>query len=231
MLGCGEPSVLHFRASGVGLVDYICYLSRSKVDGLYDQIHPERHEDITEQEQVERANSVDVQGGLSLGQIVNLFRGGITYGRRNVIQRERKVRVTYVEKLREILLNIAVDHGDIPNLQDALVSGARDSLYYFHTGVFSCATPVEESTAREDLVVTLRSPVGGRTLLLDCSLRFFSESADRDGAFLIHSGNSRFFAGRLTLRMSGVIVLLGVTETEILGTPLFLQLSSTAAVL
>lgn len=205
-------------------MDYICYLSRSKVDGLHAQLQPEQFHDITEQTITEASDTRDVQAGLSVGNIVSLFKGGITYGRKNVIQRERKVKVAYVEKLREVLLNIAVDHGNVPDIAEALATGRRDSVFYFHEGPFRVETPVSSPTVAD--VVTLRSSAGTHALLLDCSLRYFSEGPEPDGTFLLHSGNHRFFTGGMSLAMSGVFVLLGIQQDQVLGSPLYLQLSA-----
>ncbi|MFC8449794.1 hypothetical protein [Kitasatospora sp. NPDC057223] len=205
-------------------MDYICYLSRSKIDSLYLQLHPDGLDEVTEQVVDERSRTADLQAGLSLGQIVSLFKGGITYGRRNVIQRERKVKTAYVEKLADVLINIAVDHGDVPDIGAAPASGPPGSVYYFHRGSFRVETPVSAPTVED--VVTLRSPVGDRTLYLDCSLRYFSEGPEPDGRFLLHSGNHRFFTGDLSLTLQGVFVLFQAENRKIFGTPLYLQLSA-----
>ncbi|MEV6110612.1 hypothetical protein AB0M28_38820 [Streptomyces sp. NPDC051940] len=209
-------------------LDYICYISRSKVDGLHAQLHPEQDGEITEQVVTERSNSGDLQAGLSLGQIVSLFKGGITYGRRNVIQRERKIKTAYTEKLREVLLAIAADHGNVPDIRDTLPAHGFDSVYYFYEGAFRVQSPVSSPTVAD--VVTLRSTTGDRTVHFDCSLRYFSEGPEADGQFLLHSGNHRFFTGGLSLTLSGVFVLLGAEGDDIFGTPLYLQLSASGMV-
>lgn len=206
-------------------MDYICYLSRSKVDSLHAQLAPELYDEVVEQVMSERAGNGNVRAGLSVGGIVSLFNGGITYGRKNVIQRERKVKAAYVHKLREVLLNIAAEHGDIPDVVDAVASGSLDSIFYFHSGPFRVTTPVSNPTVAD--VVTLRSGFGEHSLLLDCSLRYFSEGPEADDSFLLHSGNRRFFTSGMSLVLSGAFVLLAHREREIVGTPLYLQLSPT----
>lgn len=203
-------------------MDYICYISRTKVDSLHGQFDPVRSSDVTEQVISEQSGVRDLRMGLSLGHIVSLFNGGLTYGRKNVIQRERKVKIAYVEKLRDVLLTIAVDHGDVPDIREAISSG-QGGTYYFYDGLFRIERPVENPTSAD--IVTLRSSFGSRNLLLDCSLRFFSEGPEPDGTFLLHSGNYRFFGGQLQMRMSTVFALLGVQGTDVVGTPLYLQLS------
>lgn len=205
------------------VVDYICYISRTKVDSLHAQLDPERSSEFTEQVISEQSGVRDLRMGLSLGNILSLFNGGLTYGRKNVIQRERTVKLAYIDKLRDVLLTIAADHGDVPDIREAISSG-QSGTYYFYDGPFRIEIPVENPTSAD--IVTLRSSFCGRTLLLDCSLRFFSEGPEPDGTFLLHSGNYRFFAGQLQMRMSTVFALLGVQGTDVVGTPLYLQLSS-----
>lgn len=205
-------------------MDYICYISRSKVDNLHAQLEPEKWDDTVEQVVVEKPGGRELRAGLFAGGIMSLFQGGITYGRKNVIQRERKVKIAYVEKLREVLLGIAADHGDIPDIREALSANRLDSVYYFHEGLFTVRDFPAEPTSSD--VVTLHSSVGKRSLLLDCSLRYFSEGPEPDGTFLIHSGNHRFFTGGLALPLSGVFVLLGLQDEAVVGTPLYLRLAA-----
>jgi hypothetical protein len=75
-------------------------------------------------------------------------------------------------------------------------------------------------------VVTLQSQVGPAQLNLDCSLRFFSEGNEPDGRFLLHSSNASFFTGEINLHLETVIVLLSHKENNLVGSPLFLKLSS-----
>ncbi|GAA1554110.1 hypothetical protein GCM10009789_04440 [Kribbella sancticallisti] len=206
-------------------MDYICYISRSKVDSLHAQLQPEQYSDITEQLTNEVSKSGELQAGVPLGPLANLFKGGASYGRRNVIQVERKVKTAYVEKLRDVLLAIATDHGDIPDLRDAdLSEQPLRSVYYFYEGAFRVVGAVTETAMPE--VVTLRSSLGRRKLLVDCSLRYFSENPDPTGPIRLHSGNYAFFTRGLKVRMSGVLVVSGVQGREVSGSPLYLQLSS-----
>lgn len=203
--------------------DYFCYVSRSKVDMLWSQLQPEQVEEIVEQVSREHDRSAEIRAGFSLAAIVKMFDGGITYGRRNTIQRERKIKIAYTEKLREVLLVIAAASGDIPSLDDAPASQPLRSLYYWFEG--DCLTSAPAHPTVED-VVRIRSKCGNRQVLLDCSLRFFSEGPEADGRFLLHSGNRSFFNEEISLNLSGVIVVLKDLGHALIGTPLFLRLNS-----
>jgi hypothetical protein len=204
-------------------VDYICYISRSKVDSLLSILEPEQFGEVTEQVTNERSRSTELKTGLSVAAIGNLFGGGITYGRRDVIQRERKVKTAYVHKLNDVLLAIAADHGDIPDLHDVISGAAPPAIYVYFEGRFT-ADPLSRSPNVSE-VVTLRSDVSGRPLLLDCSLRYFSESST-EGPFLLHSGNSGFFLSGRALHLSGVLVLMDADGDEVYGSPLYLKLDA-----
>lgn len=60
------------------------------------------------------------------------------------------------------------------------------------------------STPHVDAVVTLETDVADRPLLLDCSLRNFSEGPQADGSFGLTSTNTRFFRGGLELPMTTI---------------------------
>ena len=204
-------------------MDYICYISRAKVDQLHEQLNPQIVLEQTERVTRERKRSSSVDAGLNVAGIVNLFKGGITYGRSEVLQQDQKIKLAYTEKLRDVLLAIAADHGEIPDVEEAFAVSQIDKLYYYYSGSFH-VDPLRNAPQIED-VLTISSRIGAHQLELDCSIRYFSES-DKDGSrFLIHSGNQAFFSGRVRLNFSTVFILLGVNGYRVVGTPLYLQLA------
>jgi hypothetical protein len=190
------------------------------VDQLYEVASPEAVEEWTERERRERKLDAKATAGLSVAGIANLFGGEIAYGSGSVVEKEQKRRVRYVEKLRDVLLTIAADHGEIPALADCLQDSAF-GLYIHHAGTFQVTEPVTDT--RSDQIVTLRSAVDATTLLLDCSLKFFS-SADEQGRLLVHSGNFRFFERQMPLNLETVFIFLNRDGGEIVGSPLYLRL-------
>jgi hypothetical protein len=64
-----------------------------------------------------------------------------------------------------------------------------------------------------------------RKLVLDCSLRFFSNGNQPDGTFQMNSLNNRFFSEGMPLTLESVFILLGQNDREVIGSPLFLKLS------
>jgi hypothetical protein len=89
---------------------------------------------------------------------------------------------------------------------------------------FRIRQPISE--AKVDQVITVGSSVEHRPLLLDCSLRHFSEG-DSSGSFNLSSANARFFSGEISLHMDSVFLLLGHDRKRIIGSPLYLRLFDT----
>lgn len=203
-------------------MDYFCYISRSKIDQLYGSLDPEGTDEWTEQQSTEQNFDSSLKSDLTLGGIFSLFSGGIGYGRKGVVQRERKVKIEYVEKLRRVLVAVARD-APIPALGNAVMSKRFDSLYFHHAGTFAVKDAVSDDDPEP--VATIQSNIGETRLSLDCSLRYFSEGNEPDGRFILHSGNSRFFAGKISLQMDCVFLLLHRDSAEIVGTPLYLKLA------
>ncbi len=93
--------------------------------------------------------------------IIPLFRIGGSYGQKGVIQREAKVKRSYVAKLDDVCMAIARE-GEIrpaTTVGDDTAGG-----WFHHTGRFKVAEPVTNPTA--DAVVTL---VAGRGTVSSCS--------------------------------------------------------------
>ena len=113
-------------------MDYFCYISRSKVDQLYHALFPGETDEWTEQESTEQKVDSSLNADLNVARIFSIFKGGISYGRKGIIQRERKVKLEYVEKLRRVLL-AAARQAPIRAVSQALQTGEFGSLYFHHT--------------------------------------------------------------------------------------------------
>ena len=87
-------------------MDYFCYISRSKVDQLYQNISRDVDEWI-EKQTTEHDFGPDLGGELSIAGILKLFKGDITYDRKGIIQKEKKIKVQYRDKLYKVLMTIA----------------------------------------------------------------------------------------------------------------------------
>jgi hypothetical protein len=203
----------------VGGVEYFCYISRNKVDQLYERLDTEALYEITELRSKETSSSADAQVNWNILHIISLFRIGGSYGRKGVIQREAKVKRSYMAKLDDVCMAIARE-GEIRPA--AAVGDGTAGGWFHHTGRFRVAEPVASPTA--DAVITLVAGLGSRKLLLDCSLRNFSEGALPDGSFSLNSANARFFSGDLAMTMKSLFLLLDAGQDRVIGSPLFLKL-------
>lgn len=198
-------------------IEYFCYVSRNKVDQLYQQIDPQADYEVTELAKEE----TDRKSDWKVGQVLTLFSAGRSYGKKSVLQREAKVKRTYLEKLERVLHALTEDT-PIPPATDLDRWDADRVAYYHHTGRFRVAQ--HDFDLRTDAVVTLTTSVGNRQLLLDCSLRNFSEGPMPDGRFALNSANERFFRRDLELTMTTVFLALEVGQLRVVGSPLFLKL-------
>ena len=201
-------------------MDYLCYISRTKVDSLFSQLDSEQYSDALQHISSEQTRAVSL--GSKLGKAIGVVQGDLTFGRKDTIQLERKVKTAYVAKLRSVLLAIAADHGEIPDIEDLLLGRAvGDQIHYDGEGKFGVAHT--KIVLAESDVVELTAKENGSTLHLSCSFRFFSEG--HEGGYLIHSGNNLFFQGIIKVQLGGVFILLDRQGNDIYGTPLYLKLS------
>src|SRR5262249_40178798 len=69
-------------------VEYFCYISRNKVDQLYQQLDPNADYELKEIEQKDSTITADARANLGIGSIISLFRVGGSYGKKGRIQRE-----------------------------------------------------------------------------------------------------------------------------------------------
>ncbi|ONI75244.1 hypothetical protein ALI144C_41675 [Actinosynnema sp. ALI-1.44] len=199
-------------------IEYFCYVSRNKIDQLYQQVDPEAEYEVTELAKQE----TDRKSDWKVGQVLKLFSSGRSYGKKDVLQRERKVKQTYLEKLERVMLALASETA-IPAASDLDRWDAGLSAYYHHSGVFRFGQGIADLST--SAVVTLKSSIGQRPLLLDCSLRNFSEGPQADGSFQLTSANNRFFSEGMPLTMTTVFLLLEAGQSRVVGSPLFLKLS------
>jgi hypothetical protein len=210
-------------------MDYFCYIARSKVDQLYQSLSEQSVEEWVEKRMTEHDVAVDAKADWNIARVVQLFKAGITYGRKGVIQREQKVKLHYVQKLRVVLLSIAAQRA-IPSLELALLRPPLAGRYFYVDAAFRVVQPVGHG-ASSTQVVTLAATVSGHDLVLDCSLGNFSEGNQPEGHFSVNSTNARFFGdAAMPLQLEAVIVLLASLNSEIVATPLFLKLSDASPV-
>jgi hypothetical protein len=208
------------------MIEYFCYVSRNKVDQLYEQLNPEADYELTELRQNETSLSADAHMDWGIGQLLSLFRIGGTYGKKGMIQRELKIKQSYMTKLEMVSLALAKQAPILPATEISQ-DPSTSSGWFHHSGLFRVETSV--SNPRVDAIVTLTTPLQDRLLLLDCSLRNFSEGPLADGTFVLSSANARFFLADTTLAMTTMFLLIESSATRVVGSPLFLKITVDSA--
>ena len=151
-----------------------------KWNQLYHAHNPADPDEWTEHESSEQKLDTSLNADFNIAKIFSIFKGGISYGRTGTIQRERKLKLEYVEKLRRVLITVARE-APIPSLDMAVERGEFRSLYFHHAGSF-----VISETRCTSRFGRRRYPCKQKStesrFLLDSSLRFFSEGNEPDGS-------------------------------------------------
>jgi hypothetical protein len=209
-----------------GMIEYFCYVSRNKVDQLYEQLNPEADYELTELRKKETSLTADAHMNWGIGHLLSLFRVGGTYGKKGMIQRELKIKQSYMTKLEAVSLALAKQTPILP-AEEIPQGSSTSSGWFHHSGLFRVETAV--SNPRVDAVVTLTTALPNRLLLLDCSLRNFSEGPMADGTFTLSSANARFFLGDAALPMTTIFLLIESTAGRVVGSPLFLKITVDSA--
>jgi hypothetical protein len=176
-------------------VEYLCYVSRDKID----QLSPDE-------------SSAEPCATDLLPQLQLLLESGISYGRPDILQREASLKRDYVRKLQRFLRSHAQDV--IPFQPGAVAPGLfwlRDEFYV-------------EKIDPQTLIASLVSMNGSRKLVLHCSLANFSNKCIDGRHFRPTSTNYAFFSEQLPVTLETVFYLISAKGDESYGSPLFLKL-------
>lgn len=188
---------------GVSSVDYFCYVSHSKVERM--------HATMT----ATLAHGTEpVHPGVEA-----LFRDGGTFGRPHLLHGGSLDRPQLMRRLRQVLAGLA-EQGAITELEEE--EPPYDARYLHYAGVFQSQPPPGGGTVDPALEVVRLECVSRPGLVLDCSLRYFSEAVD--GRYVVSSENRSLLNGIGRLTFDTVFILLHHTAEEIVGSPLYLKL-------
>lgn len=195
-------------------MEYFCYISESKVNSLLQQIDDHVIDSVNEETLIEKTKSANP----SLGEILRLFSIGISFGKKDRVVISKAKSEALVQKLRRVISFLALKH-NLTDLHGALTTLNRlDDLFYSFTGKFN-VVKYDENYAHLQSNIT-----ESISLLLICSLKYFSDVGVRDGNYTPHSGNYMFFSGRINPTFKTVVVIQDYRERQIIGSPLFLAL-------
>lgn len=205
---------------------YFCYIAKHKIELLYEDCNEEiviseKRTNIREYDL-----NADATAGFNLGTIFQGFTGKLAFGKKGVVQTERNIKDSYVQKLYIVIDNIKKTE-EVFSLKQLLETGDLSGrLYYVYEGDFLIQRPYSRNPQAVD-VITVESKfnIGEKdyVLQLDCSVKNFSD-LNQKGEYEIHSSNYRFFKREISVRFNTIFMFLNYSSNRIIGSPLYLAL-------
>lgn len=205
---------------------YFCYIAKHKIELLYEDCNQEvviseKRTNIREYDL-----NTDATVGFNFGTFFQGFTGKLAFGKKGVVQTERNIKDSYVQKLYNVIDNIKKTE-EVYSLRQALEDeDLSGRLYYTYEGDFWIQRPYNRNPQTTD-VITVESKfnVGSKnyTLQLDCSVKNFSD-LNQNGEYEIHSSNYRFFKKEISVRFNTIFMFLNYSSNRIIGSPLYLAL-------
>lgn len=195
---------------------YFCYISAYKVEQFLAQLPGEL---VPDEVSGCDAKETTQQAEGKLGALWNLLSLRATYGHNDKRESHSTRRVHLAEKL-VFLLKQLYRLNRVAPLDDFLRNrpNATYDLYYIR-----CPLHVAK---HDDQIALLEATRNKPRIELSCSLRYFSEYADHNVPFAVHSGNYHFFHGKVTPTFDAAIIPIELQESTLIATPLFLAINS-----
>jgi hypothetical protein len=170
-----------------------------------------------------------VNGSVGLSALITVLKGNVSYGRKGIIQHETEVKQSYANRLTKVVETLS----PLCDIREILRNNEDvDNTYYFYEGLFSVENPINDYSENQIITITSSIYLSGReyNVMLDCSLKYFSEMSE-NGKYELHSSNYSFFKGRVKLKLSTVILLQQVEGDIIFGSPLYLLMSDDSKII
>jgi pimeloyl-ACP methyl ester carboxylesterase len=191
---------------------YLCYISLTKMDQLLGRAAHSGFE------------SCDAHISSKADQVPELMqwldrmeRAGASFGRPDRHEPRGLLRTKYAAQLRHLMSSMRSSIRSFsPNENSLVVNG-----WYWYRTLFKLARISEKNG-----MATLVSSDPCRPLLLDCSIEHFSDDLGKKPREYGFSPTFSFFERRTSLTMSAVFILLSETETELIGSPLLLEVDT-----
>ncbi len=238
------------RMKRKNLIEYICYLSCSKIDNLYSQI---TDIDIDE---INTKNIFEVKGNgnIETDTIFKILKGNIELGGNSAREYQSVGKINYIQKFKKIIEYCYKTNSivDLNKYLDKEETG--EYLLYTITGEFCCGyyemdEEVIQNEKQEadnhneigekykrvgDIAILHTRTQNGTELELACSMKYFTDMGESrkivgkdcsdDDFFEVHphSGNYYFFKGKIKGTFEAIIVLLGSKDGVLYGSPLAL---------
>ena len=238
------------------MMKYICYLSFSKVEGLYSQMSDFQPDKMLRR----KASETDAQAEVGAPSIFGLLKAGLKFGARRSREDVIEGEINPVQKLKAVSDYLTKKHmvADLNECID-LKRNPDDALCYSYNGEFRCVQPRnfenQEFFQTEELdggyvhrhnglstrsrITTLVSEYKGYRLILAASFRYFSdmggsrikagpEYSDQDEWGIgPHSGNHHFFSGEHPATFETILFVSGQKDKDLYCSPLVIVNSYT----
>ncbi len=203
---------------------YFCYISNYKVEQYLAQLAQMGGEMPSQQVAKVSVSESTRKAEGRLGPLAMILSLGGTYGRSDKIETRSERRTTLIEKLLVLLEGLYADGRIGPFTQSGTDPQSLPFDMYF------LRTEMRVETYDSQTAI-LKCENSGVKIELSCSMRYFSEYFDRDGAIEVHSGNYHFFNGDVFPTFDAVIIPIERRDDQLFATPLFLALNSEARIL
>lgn len=197
---------------------YICYLSKERVDELFEIAF----DHVVDGVELSHGSEANLSGEFGLAAVLNWLKAGLSFGHKESNSSVSKTRVTAVSRLADVLKHIQKSCVTA-DLNDALTTGSlpKADWYFFQTDL--TVRNWEEQSAALELV----GHIEDWEIRLACRTRNFSGLYEEGGRLIPTSTNYYLFRGEVSLPMGGLVRLAAASQQEKLlrGSPLFLVLN------
>jgi hypothetical protein len=197
---------------------YICYLSKERVDELFEIAF----DHVVDSVDVTRGSEANLGGEIGLSAVLAWLKAGLKFGHKESSASVSKTRITAVSRLTDVVEHIKRSCV-VADLNSNLRAGTLPKADWY---TFSADLTVRAWEAGA-AAIELKGNVEQWELRLACRARDFSGLYEEAGRLIPTSTNYYLFKGEISLPMSGVVRLAAKSDADkvLRGAPLFLVLN------
>ncbi len=196
---------------------YICYLSRDRVDSLFESAFDGLVDGVKRTTTGEGSASLEV----GLSQMLMWIKSGLTFGGKLSREVETQRRITAVSRLDHVIAYVEREGTAAPLVQAIASKRISADWHEINTELHVPAWDPESD------VVDMKGDVAGYELVLSCNKAHFSGLYSEGGRLIPTSTNRFLFEGNVALPMNGLVKVIDVDvgAQRIFGAPLYLVLN------
>ena len=208
-------------------MDFFSYISKSKIDMLYDQLPEGLINELVIENQKETHADLEIEASFGFKQWLPSLLGKTSFGRKGRITYGRKIKETYAHKLQIILKYLLQENKilDFPNLNEKQLMSA-DYLFFhgeFVVKSFGENIDVPKVLSKDFATLYSSTNIGNHKydLMLNCSLKNFSETNGDE--YIFTSSNVPFFRDGIAVKFKTLFKVISLEKNKIHASPLFLS--------